>query len=150
MSRTPVELTFEECLQGLSAGVIGRVALSTPRGPRIVPVNYGVFDDAIIIRTAPYSELGTYGPDALLAFEVDDFDIDLEEGWSVVAHGRAQRIDDLDEIEQIRTALDPQPWAAGVRSMYLRLEWRELTGRRLGGGWLSGALSTPGARDASR
>lgn len=139
MSRTPVELTYEECLQGLAAGVIGRVALATARGPRIVPINYVLYDDSIVIRTAPYSELGTYGPDALLAFEVDDFDVELEEGWSVVAHGRAQRVDDLAEIERIQQALDLQPWAGGVRSLFLRLEWSELTGRRLGGGWLTGA-----------
>ncbi|MDQ6687328.1 MAG: pyridoxamine 5'-phosphate oxidase family protein [Actinomycetota bacterium] len=53
---------------------MGRVAMATPLGPRIVPVNYGVHDDEIVFRTAPYSELSTYGWDTDLAFEVDDLD----------------------------------------------------------------------------
>nr|WP_259408108.1 pyridoxamine 5'-phosphate oxidase family protein [Streptomyces akebiae] len=34
---------------------VGRVAVSTPRGPAVVPVNYEVVDDAIAFRTAPDS-----------------------------------------------------------------------------------------------
>ena len=41
----PIELTFEECVRGLNAGVVGRVGLALPDGPRIVPVNYTVHDD---------------------------------------------------------------------------------------------------------
>ena len=33
---------------------------------------------------------------------------------------------------------DPRPWAGGSRLLYLRLPWRELTGRRLGHGWNRG------------
>ena len=56
-----VEMTAEECLELLHGGVVGRVAMCTPMGPRIVPVNYAMYDDAIVFRTIPYSELGTYG-----------------------------------------------------------------------------------------
>ena len=44
----PVELTVDECLELLERGVFGRVGLSTPMGPRIVPVNYAMYDDAIV------------------------------------------------------------------------------------------------------
>src|SRR4051812_20203936 len=57
----PVELTVDECVDLLNGGVFGRVALSTPVGPRIVPVNYAMYGDDIVFRTTPYSELGTYG-----------------------------------------------------------------------------------------
>ena len=50
------------------------MALSTPAGPHVVPVTYSVVDDAIIIRTTPYSVLGTYAPGSLAALEVDWFD----------------------------------------------------------------------------
>ena len=69
--KEPVELTVSECLGLLGEGVVGRVALSTPIGPRIVPVNYAMYDDAIIFRTSPYSELGSHGSGSQAAFEID-------------------------------------------------------------------------------
>jgi len=101
---------------------------------RIVPVNYTVTDDSIIFRTAPYSELGTHGPNTDVAFEVDQLDYAAHEGWSVVATGRAEIIDDREEVQDIRADVDPTPWAAGSRHLYLRLRWRELSGRRLHSG----------------
>jgi nitroimidazol reductase NimA-like FMN-containing flavoprotein (pyridoxamine 5'-phosphate oxidase superfamily) len=136
MSGVPIELTTDECLEQLSAGAVGRVAFSTPGGLRIVPVNYSVVTGAIVMRTSSYSELGTYGAGTQVAFEIDEFDVERQTGWSVVANGRLERVNDPEEIQRIRSAWDPEPWAAGARTLYLRLTWRELTGRRLGGNWV--------------
>jgi len=129
------DLSTSECETLLRAGVAGRVALVTPNGPHILPVNYSVVDGAVVIRTSPYSVLGTYGRDTTLAFEVDQFDHDRQRGWSVVARGRAQAVHDTEEIERIRRVRDPRPWVSGSRSLFLRLHWTELTGRQLGAGW---------------
>lgn len=129
----PVELAAEECLDLLRSRVVGRVALVTPGGPRIVPVNYAVHEDAIVFRTAPYSELGTYGWDTELAFEVDQLDEERHSGWSVVALGRGSLVEDPADLAGIRGRWDPHPWAGGSRHLYMRLTWRSLTGRRLGG-----------------
>lgn len=136
MSGAPIELTTEECLDHLRAGEIGRMAFATPGGLRIVPVNYSVFGEAIVVRTSSYSELGSYAADSQVAFEVDDLDAVEQGGWSVVASGRLERVAEAEEIQQIRVGWDPSPWAEGSRNLYLRLAWRELTGRRVGGGWL--------------
>ena len=129
------ELSPSECEALLRAGVAGRVALTTPTGPHILPVNYSVVDGAVIVRTSPYSLLGTYGRDTTVAFEVDQFDHDRHRGWSVVARGRAEAINDSAEVDRIRRVWEPRPWAGGTRSLYLRLHWTELTGRQLGAGW---------------
>ena len=130
-----VELTQEECLELLRGSVVGRVAIATPMGPRIVPVNYAVHDDAVVFRTAPYSELATYGRDADLAFEIDHLDYEHHQGWSVVAMGRSCFVEDSRQLDAIRAQWDPTPWVSGRRSLYLRLRWRELTGRRIGADW---------------
>ena len=130
-----IDLSREECLRLLRSGVGGRVALCTPTGPHIVPVNHSVVDEALIIRTSPYSVLGTYGRDSTLAFEVDRFDHERRRGWSVVVRGRGEVVTDAAEIEHIRTTWDPRPWASGARSLYLRLRWDEVSGRRIGAGW---------------
>jgi nitroimidazol reductase NimA-like FMN-containing flavoprotein (pyridoxamine 5'-phosphate oxidase superfamily) len=129
------DLSISECEALLRAGVVGRVALVTPTGPHIVPINYSVVDDGIILRTSPYSLLGTYGRDTTLAFEIDQFDYTYKRGWSVLARGRVEAVRDQAEIEHIRSTWPPHPWAGGVRSLYLKLRWTELTGRQLGGGW---------------
>ena len=126
------ELSSTECHSLLRSGDVGRAALSTPNGPHIMPVNYSVVDDAIILRTSPYSVLGTYGRDTTLAFEIDEFDAFLRRGWSVVARGRAVTVTDRDQLDRIQEVAEPRPWVGGGRSLYLRLPLTELTGRKLG------------------
>jgi nitroimidazol reductase NimA-like FMN-containing flavoprotein (pyridoxamine 5'-phosphate oxidase superfamily) len=129
------ELSAQDCEALLRSGVAGRVALSTPTGPHIIPVNYSVVDDAIIIRTSPYSVLGTYGRDTTFAFEIDGFDRVHERGWSVQARGRVETVTDRLELDRIREVAEQHPWAGGTRSLHLRLRWTELSGRQLGEHW---------------
>lgn len=125
------ELTVEECVELLSAKTVGRAAICTPTGPHVVPVNYAVHAGSIVFRTAPYSLLGTYGWSGDIAFEVDHVDSENHLGWSVIAVGRGEMLEDLEEIEEVRWAHHLQPWADGPRTLFMRLRWRELTGRRI-------------------
>jgi hypothetical protein len=127
------ELEPTECWKLLRGGQLGRVGISTPMGPRIIPVNYKVQDEDVLFRTAPASLLGTYAADSELAFEVDDIDERARQGWSVMAVGKARLVEDMDEITGIWLRGDPEPWADGSRNVYLRLVVREVTGRRVGG-----------------
>jgi uncharacterized protein len=124
-----------ECERLLRAGVVGRVGVATPDGPHIIPANYAVFEDTIVVRTSSYSVLGSYGPNAMLAFEVDHIDHERHVGWSVLARGRAWAEQDPDEIARIRESWPPRPWASGHRNVYLRIRWSALTGRALGADW---------------
>lgn len=130
-----IEMSRTDCEELLRLGVVGRVAVSTPTGPHIVPVNYSVVDSAIVVRTSPYSLLGTHGRNAVLAFEVDEFDHEQQHGWSIVARGRAEVVSHPDELDHIRSVWGPRPWASGTRTLFLRIPWGDLTGRQLGGGW---------------
>ncbi|SFA78313.1 hypothetical protein SAMN05192575_101367 [Nocardioides alpinus] len=132
---TTVDLSREECARLLGAGIAGRVALGTPTGPHIVPVNYAVDHDSVLVRTTAYSLLGTYGRDAQLCFEVDQFDYELKRGWSVVVRGRASFVDDHEELAEISRSWQPHPWAAGQRHLVVRIPWTEVSGRQLGSGW---------------
>ena len=133
------DLSREDCSRLLMAGVAGRVALGTPDGPHIVPVNYAIDTEdgqkSVLIRTTAYSLLGTYGRDAQLCFEVDQFDHELKRGWSVVVRGRASFVDDHADLARIARSWQPRPWAEGQRHLFVRIPWSEVTGRQLGGGW---------------
>ncbi|MBO0846854.1 MAG: pyridoxamine 5'-phosphate oxidase family protein [Nocardioides sp.] len=135
------DLSQAECEEMLRAGLVGRVAACTPDGPHIVPVNYSVVDDAIVIRTTPYSLLGGHAKGSVLAVEVDQFDYEYQRGWSVVARGRCESVVDGEQLDHIRRSWQPTTWAGGQRSLFLRIAWTEITGRRLGRGWdLMGSL----------
>jgi uncharacterized protein len=129
------ELTEAECRQLLNAGLVGRVALCTPVGPHILPVNYAVVDDAVVVRTTPYSVLGTQARGSMCAVEIDQLDYERQRGWSVVVRGRADVITDADALEHVRRSWGPGVWAAGNRSLHIRVPCTEISGRRLGGNW---------------
>jgi nitroimidazol reductase NimA-like FMN-containing flavoprotein (pyridoxamine 5'-phosphate oxidase superfamily) len=131
----PVELSYAKCRDLLASGVFGRVALCTPSGPRIFPVNYSVVSEAVVFRTSAYGMVANHDWSSPLAFEVDHVDYADHKGWSVVAIGPAERVDDPDELDRIKRTWDPRPWAGGSRPLYVKLAWDELTGRRLGSGW---------------
>ncbi|GGO92772.1 pyridoxamine 5'-phosphate oxidase [Nocardioides phosphati] len=126
------ELRYRECVDLLAQARVGRCAFSTPHGPTIVPVNHVVHDDAIIIRTSPYSQLGLLAWGARVAYEVDEIDPLSRSGWSVVATGRCDRIEEQGVREFLHAFHDPDPWARGARTLYLRVRWDQLTGRRIG------------------
>ena len=126
------ELTYAECRALLVRQQTGRVAVSTPDGPHIIPLNYSVVDECIIFRTTPFSVLATYARNAKLAFEVDHFREPQQLGWSVVVRGRADVVTDPAEIAHIRQVWPPFPWADGPRNLHFRLPWQEVTGRSVG------------------
>jgi len=128
--KEPMELSFDESLDLLGGEVFGRLAFTTPRGPRIVPLNYVVHEGAIVFRTTPYSELATQAVGHDAAFEIDGVDHQRQTGWSVVALGRVEEVP-TPELQDLRTLWVPRPWAGGLRNLYLRLTWREISGRRI-------------------
>lgn len=131
----PRELDVDECQVLLACGLVGRVALCTPEGPQIFPVNYAVYENAVVFRTAPYSVLGSLAWNQRLALEIDHVDYERRRGWSVVASGRGEMVEDPDEIAAIRSSWDPSPWAGGERQLFIKLQWTSLTGRQIGHGW---------------
>jgi uncharacterized protein len=129
----PRKLSPAECVELIGERGIGRAATCSPDGPRIFPVNFVVDKESIVFRTSSSSALGTLSPGSVIAFEVDGLDPDREQGWSVVATGRAERIDDEAEVERLRErGLEPRPWAVGLRRTYLRVTWTEISGRAVG------------------
>ena len=129
------ELSYSECQALLRSGVFGRIGLSTPDGPVVVPVNYSVLDNAVVIRTASDGPIAKHGSGAKVAFEIDHVDYAYHRGWSVMVRGTTAVVDDPDEVARIRAVWEPKPWASGDRPLLLELPLTELTGRRLGSGW---------------
>lgn len=126
------DLSYAECRAVLERGTVGRVGICTPDGPYIIPVNYTVLDEAIVVRTGPFSLLASQARGAVVAFEVDHLDPEGHLGWSVLARGKVEVVDDPRHVERIRRLAEPVPWASGSRNLYLWIVWKTLTGRQVG------------------
>ena len=132
MSAQLHELAHEECLRLLGQGGVGRLAFASPTGIQVILVDYQLHEDAVVFRTTPYSQLGLHGPGQEAALEIDELDPVHHTAWSVVAKGTMHVVSKQAEVVRIKRDHDPEPWAEGVRQLYVKLVWRELTGRWIG------------------
>ena len=121
-----VDLTPAECWDLAASRPVGRLAWNGPHGPTVIPINFTVDGRTVVLRTSAYTAAAREADDSLVAFQVDDFDSAVHTGWSVLMRGRAQR-----EAMNPADRTDPQPWVAGPRTLRLRIEVEEITGRAL-------------------
>lgn len=124
-------LDRQACLDLLATRRIGRLAFLYRRGvPLIVPVNYELDDDAVLIRTGPGPKMQAAERRDMVSFEVDDIDERGHRGWSVVVTGKLGRV----RGPETSRRRQPQPWAPGPRAHLLRLPLSRVEGR-----WLTGS-----------
>lgn len=124
------ELNRRDCLDRIQGSGVGRVAVCTPDGPVIIPVNYVMDDETVVVRTAPYTLLAGHAWDQA-AFEIDDLDHDMRRGWSVLVVGQAAPVEDPDEIAESQRLSELMPWAPGSRNMFIRITPQRITGREV-------------------
>lgn len=121
-------LTPAECGELLLTRSVGRLAYVARAGvPDIVPVNYVMDGDAVLLRSGPGPKLQAAERGDVVAFEVDDIDELTHTGWSVVLVGRASLVP---PDQSIAAAAGP-PWANGPRRHTMRIAPRRIDGRRL-------------------
>ncbi|MFD4760981.1 pyridoxamine 5'-phosphate oxidase family protein [Streptomyces sp. NPDC058439] len=119
-----------ECRALLSTHGVGRIAVSTPDGPAVFPVNYEVIDDTIAFRTAPDSVPATAGGTDV-AFEVDRVDEAMSQGWSVLAVGPARIVTEPDALRRLTDRAHTTSWAGDERNTWVSIRPTRLTGRRI-------------------
>lgn len=125
-----VAMDRDECLTALGAKGVGRIAYVTDDGPRVLPVNYILAEDGVVFRTVPDGEIYRHALETTCAFEVDDIDEFFESGWSVLVVGRLHLLSEED-FARLRYGKIPEPWAAGPRTMFVKLPLLQLSGRQL-------------------
>jgi transcriptional regulator with XRE-family HTH domain len=124
------DLGRDECRALLSTHGVGRVAFTGPDGPVAFPVNYDVLGEALFFRSVPGSAPArAVGSD--VAFEVDHLDDAMSQGWSVLAVGRAEVVDDPDMVRRLDERAYSEPWAGGSHLIWVKVPFTRLTGRRI-------------------
>ena len=123
-------LSFLECQQLLEAGGIGRVAMIVRGEPVVLPVNFRYVDGCVVFRSAAGEKSGTAAMRQPMSFEIDEWDVRTEKGWSVLVKGTADLMADDDPMAVAAAML--RPWAtSGERDICMRIVPNEITGRRI-------------------
>jgi nitroimidazol reductase NimA-like FMN-containing flavoprotein (pyridoxamine 5'-phosphate oxidase superfamily) len=126
-----LELLTEDQAWGLLAtGEVGRIGITLGALPAIFPVNYGLTDRAIFFRTSPGTKLSAALRGAVVAFEVDDYELAGRSGWSVLVVGTAEVIDDVPLTLHVLDA-GLVPLVDGRRTSLVRITPTLVSGRRI-------------------
>ncbi|HUA42048.1 MAG TPA: pyridoxamine 5'-phosphate oxidase family protein [Streptosporangiaceae bacterium] len=119
-----------ECFDLLEPGGIGRVGFTAADGVIMLPVNFAISGKAVIFRTAPDTLLALHA-NARVSFEVDHFDEERHEGWSVLMHGHAHQVTGEHEVKHLEDVTHLRPWAPGARDVYVRVAPTQVSGRSI-------------------
>lgn len=127
-------LDEDACIDLLSSQGVGRIAFVDADGAMLLPVNYRFVrrngPHWIIVRTQAASQIAGASGTAV-ALEIDDIDVVAHRGWSVVARGAMQPLDEED-LTDLRDRFDPGPWLDD-RDEWLLVRCSAITGRRVTG-----------------
>lgn len=125
-----LELDEEECFRLLARVHFGRVGLVDGGRPVVLPVNY-VFDHPyVVFRSTAGSKLHAALAGRSLAFQIDAVDPMYHGGWSVLAYGPAEVVDEASEVARL-AQLPLRPWWTEAQDRWIRIRVDEVTGRRL-------------------
>jgi uncharacterized protein len=123
-------LTEQECRELLGRVPLGRIVYTDRALPAIQPVNFVMAGGEVVILTSAGSKLAAAARNAVVAFEIDEFDHDIRAGWSVVIIGHARVIAEDGELTRMRT-LPLRPWAPDEPVHYIAITPELMSGRRL-------------------
>jgi uncharacterized protein len=118
------------CLQLLSSATVGRLALTIDALPVIVPVNFVVADDKIVLRTGEGAKLRAALRRNVVALEVDAVHPMDHSGWSVLVQGNSRVVTEPDELAWA-ASLPLLPWANDSADHYVVITTDVVQGRRL-------------------
>ena len=133
-----------ECLALLAGRPVGRLVFTHRALPDVIPVNYRLDGENLLIRLGSGSVAATATRDAVVAFEVDDIDLEARTGWSVTVVGRAHEVTDPAELQRVQT-LGLSSWVADPRDHYVVVAAEKVTGRRLFAAPVASRLGLPTA-----
>jgi nitroimidazol reductase NimA-like FMN-containing flavoprotein (pyridoxamine 5'-phosphate oxidase superfamily) len=125
------ELGRDDCLGLLRDEAIGRVALTARALPVVLPVNFALLEGDIVWRSAQGTKLNDASTGFVVAFEVDHYEPDHKQGWSVMVQGLAHVITEADELQRARM-LPLESWALEAEAdRYVCLVPNIVTGMRI-------------------
>jgi nitroimidazol reductase NimA-like FMN-containing flavoprotein (pyridoxamine 5'-phosphate oxidase superfamily) len=123
-------LDRDQCVALLSGSSVGRIAITANALPVILPVNFVLLGDHIVIRTGRGTKLDAATRNTVVAFEVDEIDSADQTGWSVLVTGVARELTAPEDITAVSSS-PPARWAPGGDGRYMAIATDMISGRRI-------------------
>lgn len=123
----------EECLRLLAGATLGRLGVTSGALPAVLPVNFWLDGDRILVLTGEGSKLDAAARNAVVAFEADDFDPMYHSGWSVLVTGVAREVTDPGELAALHNAPLAR-WAPRGNGHLVAIATDMISGRRIAAG----------------
>jgi nitroimidazol reductase NimA-like FMN-containing flavoprotein (pyridoxamine 5'-phosphate oxidase superfamily) len=120
----PRSFTREQCLALLASVPVGRVVYTDQALPAVMPMNFVLDGDEVVIHTASGSALTAAIRNAVV-------DPVTSSGWSITITGQARLVDDAEETARL-SRLPLRPWLATANGQFISIPARHVAGRRLG------------------
>ena len=119
-----------DCYRLLATTCVGRLVSTYNALPLVLPVNFCLDGHTLVFRTSPSGRLAAATNNVVVAFEVDEIDVETWTGWSVVITGVASPLTSPGEIVRAQQ-LGLVSWLGEDRDHYVRIVPGLVTGRRL-------------------
>jgi nitroimidazol reductase NimA-like FMN-containing flavoprotein (pyridoxamine 5'-phosphate oxidase superfamily) len=120
-----------ECLRLLDGRSVGRIAGTFGALPVVLPVEYVMDGDSIVLETGRGTTLGFATAGAVVAFEVDNLHEHGHNGWTVMVTGVAEEVPDGPERDRLRSLLPDEPDDRDDRDVrFVRISSEIVSGRR--------------------
>lgn len=122
-------LGVDDCWTRLEGEDLGRLAVAVAGRPDIFPINYVASERMLFLRSAEGSKLVSIAINQAVAFEIDGYDAETNEAWSVVLHGQARLIGH-DAMEAVAETLPLYPWNTSPKHRFIQIIPRDVSGRQ--------------------
>lgn len=122
-------LCRDECLLLLATATIGRIGVSIEALPVVLPINFRLVGERIVFCTGEGTKLDAATANAVVSFEVDDFDAFWHTGWSVVVTGTATDATDTEEVAALADRV--ARWAPQGGGRVVAIDPIRISGRRI-------------------
>jgi hypothetical protein len=119
-----------ECRRLLATASIGRIAFTEGALPAIQLASYALQGEDVVIPIDPSSTMAASSRGAVLAFEVDDYDVLERTGWNVTVIGPSRLVSMPDQVRAL-DGLGVVPWAPAATHCYIALRMTVVRGRRM-------------------
>jgi hypothetical protein len=123
-------LDVAECRRLLATASIGRIAFTEGAMPAIQPAAFALSGEDVFIPTGLSSKMAAGSRGAVLAFEVDQYDLVERTGWNVTVIGPSYLVSSPEQVREL-DALGVRHWAPTTRHCYIALRLTVVRGRRI-------------------
>jgi uncharacterized protein len=123
-------LDLQECLLLLQSVPLGRLVFTQGGLPAVRLVNFCVDGDTIVFASDDGEKYRAATRGDVVAFEVDEIDIERHLGWTVTSVGHLSVVP-VDEAVALESTIPLHTWAPLRNQQLIRLGTESVTGRRL-------------------